>query len=58
LDQEDLVSYIALEGKGTFNLEGEDPYETRESIFIEKNAVHSLRADENAAFILSLCEGE
>jgi nitric oxide dioxygenase len=50
---------IVLEGKGTFNLEGEDiPMEPWISIFIEKNAVHSLRADENTTFILSLCGGK
>jgi quercetin dioxygenase-like cupin family protein len=48
-----------FEGKGTFNLEGEDiPMRSGISIFIEKNAFHSLRVNENTAFIMSLCVGE
>lgn len=47
---------IVLEGEGTFNLEGEDiSMKPGIFIFIEKNAAHSLKADENTAFILSLC---
>jgi nitric oxide dioxygenase len=45
-----------LEGKGIFNLEGED-IEMKEGVFIQmkENAVHSLMAEENTSFILSLC---
>lgn len=47
---------IVLEGKGTFNLEGEDiDMKPGVFIFIRKNAIHSLKADENMAFVLSLC---
>ncbi|MGC8849562.1 MAG: cupin domain-containing protein [Candidatus Bathyarchaeia archaeon] len=47
---------IVLEGKGTFNLEGEAvSMKPGTFIFIERNAVHSLKADENTAFILLLC---
>jgi len=50
-----------LEGQGIFNLEGED-IEMKEGqfIFMKENAVHSLRAVENTAFVLCLikCEGE
>ncbi|MBS7644621.1 MAG: cupin domain-containing protein [Candidatus Bathyarchaeia archaeon] len=50
---------IVLEGKGSFNLEGEDiAMKPGVLIFIGKNAIHSLRADENTAFILSLCGGK
>ena len=44
-----------VEGKGIFNLEGED-IEMKPSvlIFMEENAVHSLKADENTAFLLFL----
>src|SRR3989344_6072039 len=45
-----------LEGKGTFNLKGED-IEMKPGVFIfmDKNAKHSLSAEENTAFILCLC---
>ena len=44
-----------VEGKGIFNLEGED-IEMKPSvlIFMEESAVHSLKADENTAFLLFL----
>ena len=44
-----------IEGKGIFNLEGED-IEMKPSvlIFMEENAVHSLKADENTSFLLFL----
>ena len=44
-----------IEGKGVFNLEGEN-IEMKPSvlIFMEENAVHSLKADENTAFLLFL----
>ena len=44
-----------IEGKGIFNLEGEN-IEMKPSvlIFMEENAVHSLKADENTAFLLFL----
>ena len=49
--------YVA-EGKGIFNLEGKE-IKMQEGVFIfmEKNAVHSLRAEENTAFILTLLNG-
>ncbi len=44
-----------IEGKGIFNLEGKDT-EMKEGkfIFMEENVIHSLKADENTAFVLSL----
>jgi len=44
-----------LEGKGIFNLEGED-IEMKEGVFIfmKENAVHSLNAKENTSFLLTL----
>jgi nitric oxide dioxygenase len=44
-----------LEGKGIFVLEGEE-IEMVSGVFVymKKNAVHSLRAEENTAFVLSL----
>jgi len=44
-----------LEGDGVFNLEGED-IEMKKGgfIFMKENAVHSLSANENTAFVLSL----
>lgn len=46
---------FVLEGKGVFNLEGED-IEMLPGVFIsmKKNAVHSLKAEENTAFLLVL----
>ncbi len=47
---------FVVEGKGTFNLEGEDiVISSGVFIFMQKNAVHSVKAKENMAFILSLC---
>lgn len=46
---------FVLEGKGTFNLEGEKiQMFPGIIIFMEKNAVHSLKADENTSFVLLL----
>ena len=44
-----------LEGKGIFRLEGKDVV-MKEGVFIsmDKNAKHSLKANENTSFILSL----
>ncbi len=44
-----------VEGKGIFNLEGED-IEMHEGtfIFMKENAKHSLKAEENTSFILAL----
>lgn len=44
-----------VEGKGVFNLEGES-IEMKPGIFIfmKENAVHSLNADEDTTFVLSL----
>ncbi len=44
-----------IEGKGIFNLEGKDII-MKEGVFIHmnENAVHSLKAEENTSFILSL----
>lgn len=46
---------LVLEGKGVFTLEGEEIM-MEPDIFIpmKKYAVHSLKAEENTAFILSL----
>ena len=44
-----------LEGKGIFNLEGKDiKMLPGVFIFMEKNAKHSLKAEENTAFMLVL----
>ncbi len=44
-----------IEGKGIFNLQGKD-IEMKGGVFIymKKNDVHSLRAEENTSFILIL----
>jgi len=44
-----------LEGKGIFNLKGED-IQMKEGVFIHmnENAVHSLKAEENTSFVLML----
>ena len=44
-----------LEGNGIFNLEGTD-IEMKEGVFIfmKENAIHSLKAKENTAFMLIL----
>lgn len=48
-----------IEGKGIFNLEGKDiKMEQGVFIFMKKNAIHSLKAEENTAFILGLCNGK
>ena len=46
-----------IEGKGIFNLEGKD-IEMEEGVFIsiDKNQVHSLKAEENMSFILFLMD--
>ena len=44
-----------VEGKGVFNLEGKEiKMLPGVIIFMKENAVHSLRAEENTAFIISL----
>ncbi len=44
-----------LEGDGVFNLEGKDIIMTKGVIiFMKENAVHSLKANKNTSFILSL----
>jgi nitric oxide dioxygenase len=46
---------FVVEGEGTFNLEGEDiEMSPGVLIFMQKNAVHSVKAKENMTFILSL----
>lgn len=44
-----------VEGSGVFNLNGEE-IEMKEGIFIflERNVIHSLKAEEDTSFILSL----
>lgn len=48
------IVYV-VEGKGTFNLEGEE-IQMLPGVFIhmQKKAVHSLRAKENTSFVLFL----
>jgi len=44
-----------IEGKGVFNLKGEEiKMEKGVFIFMNENAVHSLKAEEDTAFILCL----
>ncbi len=44
-----------VEGNGLFNLEGKDiTMESGVFIYMKKNAVHSLKADENTSFVLVL----
>lgn len=44
-----------VEGDGIFNLEGEDvEMKSGVLIYMKKNAVHSIRANENTTFILTL----
>jgi len=44
-----------LEGKGIFNLDGEDiDMEKGVFIFMKENAVHSLKAEQDTAFVLNL----
>lgn len=46
---------FVIEGKGIFNLEGEEiAMLPGVFIYMKRNAVHSLRAEENTAFMLSL----
>ena len=46
-----------VEGKGIFNLQGKD-IKMKEGVFIymEKNTVHLLKAEENTSFLLILVE--
>ena len=48
---------FVVEGKGVFNLEGKK-IELKPNVFIsmKKKAVHSLKAEENLSFVLSLFE--
>jgi nitric oxide dioxygenase len=47
---------FVLEGKGTFDLEGEEiVMKPGILIHMPKNAVHLLRAKENMSFVLTLC---
>ena len=44
-----------IEGNGTFTLEGESIKMTKGVIiYLKKNALHSLKAEENTSFILAL----
>ena len=44
-----------VEGDGVFNLEGEDiEMKPGTLIYMKKNAVHSIRANENTTFVLTL----
>jgi len=44
-----------IEGKGIFNLEGEDiVMETGKFIFMKENAKHFIKAEENISFLLAL----
>jgi nitric oxide dioxygenase len=46
---------FVVEGKGMFNLKGEDIEMSQDVIiFMQKNAVHSVKAKENMSFLLSL----
>ena len=48
------IVYV-VEGKGVFNLEGEDiEMKPGMIIYLKKGALHSLKAEEDTAFILSL----
>ena len=48
------VVYI-IEGKGVFNLVGKDiKMQKNTFIFMKENSVHSLKAEENTAFLLML----
>jgi len=50
------LGYVhVLEGKGTFRLKGEDIVMMPGTfIYMEENAIHSLKAEENTAFLLVL----
>ncbi|MBU1131310.1 cupin domain-containing protein [Patescibacteria group bacterium] len=44
-----------IEGKGVFNLEGKEiTMSSGVFIYMNENAIHSLRANENTSFILAL----
>lgn len=46
---------FVLEGKGIFNLEGKEiQMVPGVAIFMKKNALHSLKAEENTSFLLLL----
>ena len=48
------IVYV-IEGKGIFNLEGEAiKMKSGITIFMDENAVHSLKAEENTSFLLVL----
>lgn len=48
-----------VEGDGVFNLEGEDiEMKPGTLIYMKKNAVHSLRANENTTFVLTLINND
>ncbi len=48
---------VVLEGKGVFNLEGRNIEMLPEVIILmKKNAVHSIKAEENTSFLLFLLE--
>ena len=54
LQQKKGFVYV-IEGKGTFVLEGEEiKMEPGVVIFMDANAKHSLKAEENTSFLLSL----
>ena len=51
----EAIVYV-LEEKGTFTLEEEEiPMIPGAYILMKKNAIHSLRSEENTTFVLSLC---
>jgi quercetin dioxygenase-like cupin family protein len=52
-------SILVLEGDGIFNLEGKD-IKMEKGVFIHMgaNAKHSLKANENTSFILTLIKGD
>ena len=48
------IIYV-IEGRGAFNLKGKDiKMEKGVIIYMDKNAVHSLKAEENTSFLLIL----
>jgi quercetin dioxygenase-like cupin family protein len=52
-------SILVLEGDGIFNLEGKD-IKMEKGVFIHMaaNAKHSLKANKNTSFILTLIKGD
>ncbi len=53
------ATIYVLEGDGIFNLKGKDiVMKPGVFIFMEENDVHSLKANENTTFILSLFENK